>query len=180
MISCSLGSLAQRRNFINIRIHMQHGKSTFFSCFYNRGSNANPFPELHIAHGTSHSVSVLVDRENKRLPENLGVAGRKQGGTLDAHLPFIGNANGHQHLICATQQVFFSLYPHFFPSILIYHLLKPLSCFSVLPACVLGDLPLPMYRWVAKHCCCCPLWLQGGVLCLASGKWSKGGTQAVW
>lgn len=34
----------------------------------------------------SASVHVLVERANKRLSENLGIAGRKQGGILDAHL----------------------------------------------------------------------------------------------
>lgn len=78
-------------------------------------SNANPFPELHIAHGTSHSVHVLVDRANKRLSENLGIAGRKQGGILDAHLPFIGNAKMKiTNRSVPLSKFLVSLYVHFF------------------------------------------------------------------
>lgn len=39
------------------------------------------------------SVRVLLERANERLSENLGIAGRKKRGLLDAHLPFMGDAN---------------------------------------------------------------------------------------
>lgn len=125
------------------------------------------------------SVHVLVESANKRLSENLGIAGRKQGGILGAHLPFMGDANCHQQLIPllssygATQQVFLPTLPHFLPSVVIYHLLKPLSCFSFSPVRALGSLSSSHVQVGGKGCCCCSLWLQGGILCPAPGRWSR-------
>lgn len=88
------------------------------------------------------------------------------------------------HWSVPLSKFFCSLYPIFFQSIVIYHLLKPLSCFSFPPCLCLYPVcvayALPMCRWVAKDSCCCSLWLRGGILCPAAGKWSRWGAQALW
>lgn len=88
----------------------------------------------------SASVHVLVERANKRLSENLETAGRKQGGILDAHLPFMGDANFHQQLSMPLSKFFFLTLSPFFSVIVIYHLLKPISSFCFPPVCALGSL----------------------------------------
>lgn len=171
-------SLAQRRNFIDIRIHMQYGKSTFFSCFYSRGSNANVFPELHIDHGISQCPCAGGKGKQKIIwePGNCWQEARRHTGCS-----FMGDANFHQLLIHATQQVFFLTLSPFFPIYCKLPSSKVPFLFLSLPLSLLWvAYPLPMCRWVAKDCCCFPLCLQGGILCPASGEWSRWGAQALW
>lgn len=111
MICGSLVSLAQRRNFINIRTHMQQGKSTFFSCFYNRGSKANPFPELHIDHGISQCPCAGGKGKQKTVWE-LGNCWQEARRHIECSFAIHGRCKLPPTVIHATQQVFFS---HFIP-----------------------------------------------------------------
>lgn len=134
---------------------------------------------------TMGPASVLVDSTNKRLSESLGIAGRKQGGKWDAHLPFMGDANRHQQLISllssygATQQVFLLTLSPFSSICCNLPSIKALSCFSFPPSVHWVAFPLPICKGVAKDCCC-PLWLWGGTLCPAAGRWSRRGAQTLW
>lgn len=99
---------------INTRIHMQRGKSIFSAVFTIEVVMQTHFQSFILNMGPV-SVCVLLKRASKRLSENMGVAGRRKGGILDAHLPFMGDANCYQPLIRATQQVFLLTLSLFFP-----------------------------------------------------------------
>lgn len=89
-ITCgSLVSLDQRRNFLfNIRIHMQHGKSLFPSCFHSRDDNTNPYLGLLTDCGPILCVGCVlppVEGPNNRLSDSLGTEDRQFGCSFAIH-----------------------------------------------------------------------------------------------
>lgn len=103
-----------------------------------------------------------MESANKSLFESLGIALRKRGGKLGAHLPFTGDANCHHQFIPllsshgATRHVFLLTQSPFFP--IYYNLpsIKALSLFLFPPCLCTGWLSLSSCRRAARGCLLLP------------------------